>query len=125
MTYTERANQLALDSSVAVLVLMGAPEDVEFIPLRPRTADANMLAELKARWPGRNLRSVGVLGVVGGAAQCALKEPFEPETVSRLADAFAVYVHTLLFSGFAEQQQAGDFVQFATRLWSLPDPRLD
>jgi hypothetical protein len=49
MTYSEKAAQLGCDSSVAVMVLMGAPNDVEFLPLKPRTADEKTLAELKTR----------------------------------------------------------------------------
>ncbi len=76
MTYTEKSTQLALDASVAVQVLMGtAPGDCEFIPLKPKAADEAMLADLKARWPGRGLRSVGVIGLCGTAPRCAFKEP--------------------------------------------------
>ena len=57
-TYSEKSTQLAVDASVAVLALLGtAPGDVEFIPIKPILADENIHAELKARWPGRGLRS--------------------------------------------------------------------
>ena len=127
MTYTEKANQVATESSVAVLMLSN-PEasDIEILPLKPREMPQCELEALAARWGGRNLRSIGVVGLVGAATQYAFRQPLEPEIVSRLADAFCAYIQTFLFSGFAEpQEQTGDFVQFANRLWSLQDPRLD
>ena len=127
MTYTERSQNLASQSSVAVLVLMGAPDDVEFIPLKPRAADEQMLAELKARWPGRGLRSIGVVGLVGATLCCALKEPLAPEQVDALRAAFSEYIRVLLSVSCVEQPQPsienGDEVDWLCRLWSLPDTR--
>lgn len=126
MTYTEKSTRLVLDASVAVQVLMGAPNDVEFVPLLPRAADESMLAELKARWPGRGLRPVGIIGLVGTSPRVALREPLEPEQVSALASAFLAYVQALFADSFAaqiEQRQKGDEVDWLERLYSLPDPR--
>lgn len=106
MTYQERSTQLTADSSVAVQVLMGAPDDVEFVPLKPRAANAEMWAELKDRWPGRGLRSIGLIGLVGTTPQCALREPLEPEQLSALANAFLTYLHVLLADSFATQIEA-------------------
>ena len=133
MTYSEKSTQLALDASVAVLVLTNAQcDDMEFLPLKPRQMTESETAELLARWPGRGLRSVGIVGLVGTSPRCALKEPLEMPVVEAIAAAFAVYVHSLLGASVAEQmaaqlgqQQAGDFVQFAEALWSLEDPRLN
>jgi hypothetical protein len=125
MTYSEKSQQLALDSSIAVQILMGAPDDVEFVPLKPRPADDRMLAELKTRWPGRGLRSVGVVGLVGVTPHYALKEPLEPEQVDMLAAAFLTYVRALLTSQEprTDSVEKGDEVAWLCRLWSLPDTR--
>lgn len=107
MTYTEKSAQLAIEASVAVQVLLGTdPDDCEFIPIKPKPADANMLAEIAARWPGRGLRSVGVVGLVGTSPRCILKEPLEPETVDRLAVAFLMYISVLFGQSFSEQRAA-------------------
>jgi hypothetical protein len=127
MTYSEKSAQLTLDSSVAVMVLMGAPNDVEFLPLKPRVADEKMLSELRGRWPGRGLRSIGIVGLVGVTPRAALKESLEPMQVDALAAAFLTYVNTLLRgeqpSAEVERKHAGDFVQFAESLWALEDTR--
>jgi len=124
LAYRERATQLALDASVAVQVLMGAPDDVEFIPLKPSPANAAMLADIAARWPGRGLRSVGVIGLCGVTPCCALKEPLEPEQVSVLSDAFLAYLHALYCDRIAAHLERAE-VQELTRVWSLGDPRTE
>ena len=125
MTYSEKSTQLASDASIAVLALLGtAPGDVEFIPLKPRMADENMLAELKARWPGRGLRSVGVIGLCGMSPRCAFNEPLEPEQVSALSGAFLAYVHALFYGHFATQQELAEVAEIE-RLYSLPDMRMN
>jgi len=125
MTYSEKSTQLALDSSVAVQVLMGTtPGDCEFIPIKPRTADARMLADIAARWPGRGLRSVGIIGLIGAVPTCELKEPLEPEQVTALAGAFLTYLHGLFSDSFAEQIEGVEIAEMR-RLWSLEDPRSD
>ena len=125
MSYSEQSTELALNASIAVMVLMGAPDDVEFLPLRPRTADENMLAELKARWPGRGLRVIGILGLCGATSRAAFKEPLQDVQVYALADAFAVYVATLIGSGsHLGPQQPDDFESFMRGLYRLEDPRI-
>ena len=128
MTYTAQSQNLANESSIAVLVLMGAPDDIEFIPLKPLAADENTLAKLKTRWPGRGLRSIGVVGLVGVTPQIALKEPLTTQQVDCLAAAFLTYVRGLLTSAptpvdCVEEHQKGDEVDWLCRLWSLPDTR--
>jgi len=128
MTYSEKSNQVTLDSSIAVLVLMGAPDDLEFIPLKPRAADENALAELKTRWPGRGLRSIGVVGLVGMTPQIALKEPLTTQQEDCLAASFLAYVRCLLTPApipvsRVDEHQKGDEVEWLCRLWSLPDTR--
>jgi hypothetical protein len=132
MTYSEKANQLALDSSVAVLVLMGAPDDVEFVPLKPRAADERMLAELKAQWPGRGLRSVGVVGLVGITPRYALKGSLAPEQVDVLVAAFLTYIRVLFGSPFVgpphtedSPEQKGDEIDWLEQLYCLADTRLN
>lgn len=118
MTHIERSSQLVIESSVAAQVLMGAPDDIEFVPIRPRAADERLLADIKARWPGRGLRSVGVIGLVGTAPRCALKEPLEPEQVSALVGAFLAYLHGLFCDSFAGQQEAVEIAELE-RLYAL------
>jgi hypothetical protein len=128
MTYTERSTQLALDSSVAVQVLLGsAPGDAEFIPLRPRPASQQMWDELKARWPGRGLRSVGVIGLIGTTPQVELKEPIGEEQCCRLAEAFIAYLNVLFQGNFAAHREAvqADEIAELERLYMLPDMRLN
>ena len=125
MTYREKSTQLALDSSVAVLVLSN-PEctDLEFLPLRPRQMSTSDRVELAARWSRRNLRSIGVIGLVGTCPRYALKEPLETEQVSALTDAFLAYLHVLFADSFAEQLEGAE-IQELQRMWSLSDPRTD
>lgn len=122
--YIERSARLTLDSSVAVMVLMGSPDDVEFLPLKPSMADEGTIAELKARWPGRGLRSVGIIGLVGTTPRCALKEPLDSEQVTGLADAFLAYLHSLYCDGFRAQTEAAEIAELE-RLYSLPDTRIN
>jgi len=119
MTYLDRATNAAANASVAVQVLMGAPDDVEFIPLRPRMADEKMLADIAARWPGRGLRSVGVIGLHGTSPVIALNEPLGPEQVDALASAFLSYIHVLLCDSF----EAASILELE-KLHALPDTRL-
>jgi hypothetical protein len=121
-TYTERSTQVALNCSIVTLVLLGsAPGDCEFIPVRPRLADNSFRAEMRARWPGRGLRTVGTIGLClsgGVSVRCALKEPLDPAQVEQLGTAFTEYLWTLLRDGLAEQE-ASELL----RLWALPDTR--
>lgn len=97
--YIEEAAEVAANASVAVHVLLGGEgADVEFIPLKPQPANAEWLAGLKGRWPGRDLHSVGVLAMVDGAPKATFKEPVSLAVVSRLAAAFQVYCLSLAMS---------------------------
>ena len=125
MTYSEKSQQLACEASVAVLALSN-PEctDVEFLPLRPRQMSVSDRVELAARWSGRNLRSIGVIGLVGTSPRIALREPLETEQVNALADAFLAYLHVLFADSFAEQLEGVEMAELE-RMWSLRDPRMD
>jgi hypothetical protein len=105
-TYDERRDELAINSSILVGVLSGdTPGDMEFVPIRPQPATDAMREELRLRWPGRNLRGVGYIGLVGGMPQLVLSEPLEDRQVGALADAFAAHIGTLVKSAMT----AGSF----------------
>lgn len=127
MSYSEKSIQIACDASIAVLALSNSEgTDLEFLPLKPQSMSQSYAAELRARWPGRNLRTVGVIGLVGASARVALKEPMEhPEQISALAEAFLAYVTALLGGNLAEALVCGidDSVSWCERLYALPDPR--
>jgi hypothetical protein len=123
MTYSERSTQLALDASVAVLVLTNAQcDDIEMLPLKPREMTESDVADLLTRWPGRGLFVCGILGLVGTSPRSEFKEPLEPEQVDALASAFLAYLHVLFCDSFAEQRAAIE-VNELTRLVSLIDDR--
>jgi hypothetical protein len=120
--FRERSIQLTGESTIAVFILVGAhPGDAEFVPLRPRPADAAMWAEIRSRWAGRELREAGVLGVVGGNVRCAFKEPLDEPCIAALAEAFVAYCETLAPGRIGK----GDEVEWLERLWALPDPRAE
>lgn len=123
MTYTERYTQLGAEASIAALVLSN-PEcnDVEFLMLKPKPMTVCELAELKARWPGRDLRPVGTIGLVGTSPRWAMKEPLTFEQISALADAFLNFLHCLYCDGFAAQQESADVAELE-RLHTLADTR--
>ncbi len=123
MNYVEESARLGAEASVAVFVLANPQcDDVEFIPMRPRMADAKTLAELKARWPGRGLRSVGTIGLVGTSPRWALKEPLTFEQISALADAFLAYLHVLFCDALAGRQESADVAELE-RLHTIADTR--
>jgi hypothetical protein len=126
VTYSERSARLTIEASVAVLVLLGAsPEDVEFIPLRPKPANERFLADIRARWSGRGLRSVGVVGLVGTSPRWVLKEDLDSEQVSALCGGFLAYLNVLVRSSFAEEMEAAEAAEIAELecLYQLPDIR--
>jgi hypothetical protein len=125
--YSERAAQLALDASVVVLVLANAQcDDLEMLPLKPRQMSEGDIAELLTRWPGRGLRSIGVIGLCGTSPRYALKVPLEPEQVSALAGAFLAYLHVLFCDSFAAQQEGAEIAELK-RLYALQagNPRME
>jgi hypothetical protein len=123
MTYSEKSTQLALDASVAVLALSNPDcTELELLPLKPRQMSETERAQLAARWHGRNLQSIGVVGLVDSRPKFALKEPLEPEQVTALADAFFEYLCALVADNFSEQLEGAE-IQELRRLWSLPDTR--
>jgi hypothetical protein len=108
-TYEKRRDELAINSSILVGVLLGdTPGDMEFIPIRPQPATDEMREELRLRWPGRNLRGVGYIGLVGGAPQLVLAEPLAAVQVEALAVAFAAYIGCLLKSALTSDRFAAE-----------------
>ena len=70
--------QLAADATLAVYV-MASPDasEIEFLNLKPMVSDSER-ESLAARWPGRDLRGVGVIGrLADGRINMALKVPFD------------------------------------------------
>lgn len=106
-SYSDVAAQLAVDASVAVMALSNPDDstDWELMPLKPRTMTEREEADLAARWPGRNLRTVGVVALVGATPKFALKVPLTPAQTSALADAFLEHVHGVFCDAlFANQE---------------------
>jgi hypothetical protein len=119
MNYQSKLAQLALDSSVAVYVLANADcTDVELLQLKPRQMDALEAERLRDRWHGRNLDSVGVIGLVGASPRFELKQPLGPERESRLMSAFLEYVHGIFCDSYADEKQDS-----LHRWHAMPDTR--
>jgi hypothetical protein len=113
--------QLALDAEFAVYVI-ASPDasEIEFLSLKPRTATESEIQSLAARWPGRDLRSSGVIGrLADGRVQMALKMAFGNIELAALLCAFMDYCET------AEPHRIGDSVDFCERLYALQDPRMN
>lgn len=103
-TYSERSAELALESSVAALVISNPDcNDVEFLLLRPKR-EPEREAELTARWPGRDLQAVGMAALCGASPRFVFKAPLAPEQVSALAGEFLSFLHTLFLDGLTDQQ---------------------
>ena len=100
--------------------------DAEFVPLKS-TATECAFQDLRARWAGRNLKGVGVAGLIHGIPMLMLRE--EPEDfllVVRLTAAFARFVEDSQEPQLQPQSQfdcIGDSVAWCERLYALPDPR--
>ncbi len=100
--------------------------DAEFVSLGCDTATGeSMWQHLGARWAGRNLKSVGVAGLIRGIPVVMLKEePSDFLLVARLTAAYARYVEDAA-AGSPKPQCDGDSVEWLERLWFLKDPRID
>jgi len=116
--YIARSAQLACESSIAALVISNAEfDDVEFLLIRPKR-EPEREAELSARWPGRDLRAVGMAALCGASPRFVFKAPLAPEQTSALESAFLEFLHGLFCDGLATQQS-----DELRRMWSLPDTR--
>jgi hypothetical protein len=104
--------------------------DAEFMPLKHDAATAESAwQDLRARWTGRNLKGVGVAGLVHGIPVVMLKEePSDFLLVVRLTAAFAQHVADAAKDRQESQPQprpdcTGDSVEWCERLFALPDTR--
>lgn len=118
-TYQARATQVALDSSIAVTVLLSADNlDIQFWQLRPhRIADTS-----PEEFAARNLRAVGVVGLDGLTPRCAFKESLGSEIVNAIAVGFVEYIRASVCDGFNEQSKLAE-IEELERVFSLPDTR--
>ena len=100
--------------------------DAAFVPLKSIAMEF-AFQDLRARWAGRNLKGVGVAGLIHGIPMLMLRE--EPEDfllVVRLTAAFARFVEDSQEPQLQPQSQfdcIGDSVAWCERLYALPDPR--
>lgn len=93
LTYRERSERVAIDSSIAVMVLMNpCGTDIEFWPIRPIPAVSTAPEEFVRR----HLRIVGVVGLCGLKPLCAFRKPLEPRVTDGIAQAFLEYVRVLI-----------------------------
>jgi hypothetical protein len=124
-TYFERSQQVVLDSSIAVMVLLNSDNtDLEFWMIAPHEQTASELTS-REEFAARKLRSVGVVGLRGIQSLVAFKEPLDTFVVARIATAFADYVRVLMGQSLVHriQEQKGDAVEWLERLYALEDPR--
>jgi hypothetical protein len=99
--------------------------EIELLELKPRMLPDSELAALRARWPGRGLDRVGIVGVsVCGAVLVAFENPPEPHVVQAISAACTTYFNTgrRSWSTVAEKP-SGDEVAWLNALYSLEDPR--
>jgi len=122
--------QLA-EAEHAVYIISNADgSDAEFVPLKLETATAESVwQDLRAKWAGRNLKGVGVAGLVHGIPVVMLKEEPDFLLTVRLTNAFEQYVEDTAAKGSPEPQMQldciGDSVAWCERLYALPDTRLN
>jgi len=124
-TYNERRDQLVLNSSIMVQVLLGnTPGDLEFVQLKPRPASAETWEALGAQWHVRGLRHAGSIGLVDGAPQLVLREPLGTNQVEALAVAFAAYIGCLVKSAMTSHNFAAEIeraeVAELERMYAMP-----
>ena len=113
---------LAVDAEIAVYV-MASPDarEIEFLPLKPRMASDAERESLAARWPGRDLRGVGVLGrLADSRVPVALRVPFDCHRLTALLTAFTRYCEA-----HYGEPHCDDSVTWLEQLHRLPDTRID
>jgi hypothetical protein len=112
--------QLANAQMAVYVVSTPDGNDCEFLPLAPIASE---LENLRARWPGRNLRGVGVAGLVNGVPTLMLREPPSDFLMAvRVTVAFAQYVQATVDDG-PTQQCIDDGAAWCEQLYALQDPR--
>jgi hypothetical protein len=114
-------HQLTLDAQFAVYV-MSNPDasEIEFLELNPRMASVSEMESLAARWPGRGLRGIGVIGLVNGRVHMALTEPCDNIKLAALLGAFSQYRDVV---NCADDSVAS--VAWCERLYAWQDPRMN
>lgn len=118
--YFESAVQLACESSLACLVLLGSENnDIELVRIKPQPP-----AEFPSPedFTARKLRTVGTIGLQGTKPAYVFKEPLEPRLVNAIATAFLEYVRVLLGEHLTAQIEAAE-VAGLERLYALSDTR--
>jgi hypothetical protein len=120
MTFTEKSNQLIDEAAIAVQILLGSDGSAEFVPVKPRAANEQMWEELKARWPGSGLRSIGFVGLVGGMPRVALKEELTTQQIDALASGFIAYCTVLLSAPQEPRQDEEWLARYYQRLYRSP-----
>jgi hypothetical protein len=120
MNYSEQSTQLAVDAQLAVYV-MASPDlsEIEFLNLKPMASDSDR-ENLAARWPGRGLQGIGVIGrLTDGRVSMALRVPFDHIQLAALLLAFTDYRE----AAETQTQRIDDSVMWCERLYALQDPR--
>lgn len=113
--------QLAVDARHTVYVISNPDgSDAEFIPLKPM-APESALEGLAARWAGRNLRGVGVAGMIRGIPTVQLRE--EPSDFLLMVRLTAAYAQYITDGSQEPEPQSGDDIAWCERLYALPDMR--
>lgn len=120
MSYTEQAKQIVLGSSVALYVLMGESNDVEFLQIRPKMATDAELLDLRARCEGRCLRGVGVIGLINNTPRYAFSEHLEPDQVNAMCNSFLAFLN-VLYSGNLHAERAANEVMALRRMYEYSD----
>lgn len=113
---------LAAEAEVAAYI-MASPDaqEIEMLPLKPCMASDAERESLAARWPGRGLQGVGVIGrLADGGIGVALKVPFDHLQIAALLRAFTNHCEAHNAS-----PQCDDSVTWLKALHALPDTRLN
>ncbi|HEV2134685.1 MAG TPA: hypothetical protein VGR47_10545 [Terracidiphilus sp.] len=113
--------QLAADAQIAAYI-MSSPDaqEIEILPLKPCMASDAECESLAARWSGRGLQGVGVIGrLADGGIGMALRVPFDHLQIAALLRAFTNRCEALK----ASEPQFDDSVTWLTALHALPDSR--
>jgi hypothetical protein len=120
MTFREKTIQLVLESSVALYVFLGAENDAEFLPLKPTLADEKAMLALRARWPGRGLRWIGVIGLCGATPRIEVNEPLHPDQVNALCIAFLAHLNCLFSANFHTERAQTEIAELQ-RIYAYSD----
>lgn len=112
--------ELAAEAQVSAYI-MASPDaqEIEILPLKPCTASDAECEILAARWSGRGLQGVGVIGrLADGGIGMALKVSFDHLQIAALLRAFTIHCE-------AREPQRDDSVTWLEQLHCLPDTRMN